>query len=375
MSIETNEIFKYKNNFEKYSHVKSKLIWGNPNDKEKPLVTVAIPTYKRPEMLREAIESALKQNNFSDYEIVVVDNDAECPSSQSETENLIKNYNNPKILYYKNEENLGIYGNWNRCLELARGKWYTMLHDDDLLLEDFFEEIFKVLKNNPEISCIKSRHFIFDQRAGAKKKELKEKLKNFRKKMWKFSELDFLISNPIGGPVGIVIDREKAIGIGGFDEAYYPSSDYVFFTKYCVKHDLYYYNKVLCLYRIAKNESLNNGTMIKATRVHYDVINILRKKNNFRDIFFKKYSLYFSLRALKEIKSLWKVDIKKEDLEFLGENPRLNPMFTYMYAIFKSIWIFKRSVPVPLKSMERIAIFPFLTTRLKDLLFSIFKIR
>jgi glycosyltransferase involved in cell wall biosynthesis len=341
MSIEANEIFGYKNSFKKYRHVKSKLIFGDLNYMESPLVTIAIPTYKRPEMLREAIDSALNQDDFKDYEIIVVDNDAECSSEDSMTEQLIKSYKNPKILYYKNEENLGIYGNWNRCLELARGKWYTMLHDDDLLLKDFLKEIFNIFEKNPKISCIKARHFILDQRVNAKKKNLKENLKNFRKKIRKYNDLDFLISNPIGGPVGIVMDRDKAIGIGGFNEEFYPSSDYVFFTNYCIKHDLYYFNKVLCNYRISKNESLNSGTMINATRVHYDAINTLRKKNIFRNFFFEKYSLYFSLNALKEIKNFWEVDVKKEEINFMGENPKLNPLVFCTYTLFKNIWLLK----------------------------------
>ena len=59
-----------------------------------------------------------------------------------------------KLLRYKNEKNLGIYGNWNRCLQLARGKWYTMLHDDDLLSNNFLKEMMGVLNKNPKISCL-----------------------------------------------------------------------------------------------------------------------------------------------------------------------------------------------------------------------------
>ncbi|ADO82602.1 glycosyltransferase family 2 protein [Ilyobacter polytropus] len=373
MNIEKNDIFKYKNNFKKYSHVKSWLNFGDPNYKSKPHLTIAIPTYKRPEMLKEAIDSALNQKDFDDYEIIVVDNDSECISKISKTEELIKSYNNPKILYYKNDENLGIYGNWNRCIELARGKWYTMLHDDDLLLEDFLKEVFKLIKNTPEISCVKARHYIYDQRIDAKKKKFKEKLKNLRGKVQRYNELDFLISNPIGGPVGIVMEREKAVAIGGFNEEYYPSSDYVFFTNYCTKYNIYYYNKVLCFYRISKNESLNNGTMIKATRVHYDVINILRGKNNFRNFFFKEYSLYFSLRALKEIKSLWRVEVKKEEMQFLGDNPRLNPLVYYFYFIFKGLWILKRSIP--LRPFKKKRTFKNIISRVKNLKFSLLKLK
>ena len=244
MRIESNEFFKYENNFKKFTHIKSKLVFGDLDYNENPMVTIAIPTYKRPDLLKQAIDSAINQNDFADYEIIVVDNDSDSIIYESETEKLIKSYGDPKILYYKNEDNLGIYGNWNRCLELARGKWYIMLHDDDILLNDFLKETLYILSRNPNISCIKVRHFILDERSNAEKNTFKEKLKNYRRKIWRYSELDFLVENPIGGPVGIVIDREKAILAGGFNEAYYPSSDYVFFTKYCMDNNRYYYNKL-----------------------------------------------------------------------------------------------------------------------------------
>ncbi len=344
MRTESNEFFKYENNFKKFAHIKSKLVLGDLNYNENPRVTIAIPTYKRPDLLKQAIDSAINQNDFSDYEIIVVDNDSDSIIYESETEKLIKSYDDPKILYYKNEDNLGIYGNWNRCLELARGKWYIMLHDDDILLNDFLKETLYILSRNPKISCIKVRHFILDERNNAEKNTFKEKLKNFRRKIWRYSELDFLVENPIGGPVGIVIDREKAILAGGFNETYYPSSDYVFFTKYCMDNNIYYYNKVLCMWRVSKNESLSKGVLINSTKIHYNMINILREKNIIRNIFFKKYSLYFSLNALKEIKSFWKFEFEEEDVDFLTNNAKLNPFINLFYTMFKNIWSFRRFI-------------------------------
>ena len=344
MRIEAKEFLKYENNFKKFDHIRSNLVYGDLNYQDNPLVTIAIPTYKRPELLKEALDSALNQNDFNSYEVIVVDNDADSIDYESETEKLIKSYGDSKILYYKNEKNLGIYGNWNRCLQLARGKWYTMLHDDDLLLNDFLKETLYILDRNPKIACLKARHRILDEREGAEKNSLKETVKNFRRKIWKYSELDFLIGNPIGGPVGIVIDREKAINLGGFNEDYHPSSDYVFFTRYCMDYNIYYYNKMLCLYRVGENESLREGVLINATKVHYNMINVLRKKNIFRDIFFRKYSLYFSLNALKEIKSFWRLDFKEEEIDFLGQNHRIDIFTNFTYTVFKNMLILRRFI-------------------------------
>ena len=50
-----------------------------------------------------------------------------------------------RISYYKNKENLGMFGNWNRCLELARGEWVCILHSDDKIMPNYIEEMSKVV--------------------------------------------------------------------------------------------------------------------------------------------------------------------------------------------------------------------------------------
>lgn len=69
------------------------------------------------------------------------------PERGCETEKLMMSYsNNPMISYYKNADNLGMVGNWNRLFTLAKGKYVVMLHDDDLLLPTFLSECVKLAK-------------------------------------------------------------------------------------------------------------------------------------------------------------------------------------------------------------------------------------
>ncbi len=340
-----DRLLKYENNFLKIKHVKSKLISGNLNYNENPLVTIAIPTYKRYNLLKEALDSALTQIEFSDYEIIVVENS---PDSDTDIEKLLRSYNNPKLLYYKNEENLGVAGNWNRCLELARGKWYVMLHDDDLLSNKFLKEMVGVLDKNPKISLLMPSHNHIDERdlpnkfnAYWVKLKLKRKLMSFEKKLRKLSEWDYILKNPVGGPVGIIMKRENAVKLGGFNEDHYPSFDYVFFTKYCVNYNTYFYNKSLGSYRISKNESLNEGVMITSAKIHFEMINELISKNIFKKLFFKKYPVYYVLKSVENTENFWGVSVKEDELKFLGKNKNLNPVWYSFYFMFKQIWQLK----------------------------------
>jgi hypothetical protein len=78
------DFFKYVDSFAKDEGVNSLLIKGDISSVA-PAVTIAIPTYKRPEFIKCAIDSALSQEKFDNYEVVVVDND---PERGTETEKL-----------------------------------------------------------------------------------------------------------------------------------------------------------------------------------------------------------------------------------------------------------------------------------------------
>lgn len=99
-------------------------------------------------MLEEALLSAINQNSVNfDYEIIVVDNEP-YKNGGTETSNLMEKYKDiPNFIYYRNEENLGMFGNWNRCIELARGEWVTLLHDDDLLIPNYLKMFIKYFFN------------------------------------------------------------------------------------------------------------------------------------------------------------------------------------------------------------------------------------
>ena len=107
-------------------------------------ITIAIPTYKRAHLLRETIDSCLAQQTNYPFAIMVIDNN---PERECKTEQLLREYEAiPHLFYYKNTENLGMTGNWNKLFELAKTDFVVMLHDDDKLNEDYIDKINKVLK-------------------------------------------------------------------------------------------------------------------------------------------------------------------------------------------------------------------------------------
>lgn len=106
------------------------------------LLTIAMPVYERKEFFLEALESAINQT--VKCEIIVVDN----ASSHDYFEKICKQKG---ITYYRNNTNIGLYANCNRCFELAKTEYAMTLDDDDKLSPIYVESFLKAKELYPEL--------------------------------------------------------------------------------------------------------------------------------------------------------------------------------------------------------------------------------
>jgi glycosyltransferase involved in cell wall biosynthesis len=135
-----------------YKHENIKVILDMKQKKLNcPLVTIAIPTYNRADAyLREAIQSAINQT-YPNLEIIISDN-----CSSDDTELIVESFNDPRIQYYRHDENIGANNNFNFCLKKATGVFFLLLHDDDLIDEGFVKKCIDVAKNRLDIGIIRT---------------------------------------------------------------------------------------------------------------------------------------------------------------------------------------------------------------------------
>ena len=110
-----------------------------------PTITFAVPFYENLAFLGQAIESVLRQSR-DDWDLILVDDN---PRDQGARQ-LIDRYNDSRIRYFKNTQNLGLAGNWNRCLDLAETDLVTLLHADDVLTETYAELMISSALKYPE---------------------------------------------------------------------------------------------------------------------------------------------------------------------------------------------------------------------------------
>jgi len=100
-----------------------------------PFFTIAVTTFDRWELLKQALSSVLSQT-FSDFEVVIGNDNPERRLTSEFLE-----VNDSRVRIVNHEQNLGELGNMNELVRLSRGRYFTWLADDDLLAPGFLEAI------------------------------------------------------------------------------------------------------------------------------------------------------------------------------------------------------------------------------------------
>jgi glycosyltransferase involved in cell wall biosynthesis len=112
----------------------------------KPLVTIGVPTYNRPDGLKKAIEAILSQT-YQNLEIIISDN---C-SSDSRVQTIAEGFSDKdsRIKYIRQNVNIGGIGNYNFLVQQANGEYFLWVADDDQLMDDYIETCMQIFEKNP----------------------------------------------------------------------------------------------------------------------------------------------------------------------------------------------------------------------------------
>jgi glycosyltransferase involved in cell wall biosynthesis len=123
-----------------------------------PLVSVGLPVHNGERHIEASLDSLLTQT-FEDFEIIISDN-----ASTDRTPEICKAYaaQDDRIRYYRNTNNVGQTANLSRPIRLARGKYYRMHHDDDLLEPECLAACVDVLEAEPAVILCHTQTKIID---------------------------------------------------------------------------------------------------------------------------------------------------------------------------------------------------------------------
>jgi glycosyltransferase involved in cell wall biosynthesis len=119
--------------------------------KERPAITVIIPTFNRATTLGRAIDSVLCQT-FDDFELIIVDD-----GSRDGTLTLVQAYRDKRIRVIAHSENLGQSAACNTGIENSRGDTVCFLDSDDIWLCNYLEKVVRAFECNPHVGFVYAR--------------------------------------------------------------------------------------------------------------------------------------------------------------------------------------------------------------------------
>ncbi|MFT3993577.1 MAG: glycosyltransferase family A protein [Dysgonomonas sp.] len=113
-----------------------------------PTISVIMPVYNGEKYLKEAIESILNQT-YSDFEFIIIND-----GSTDETEKIILSYNDPRIVYIKNEINIRLIKTLNKGIDLARGQYIARMDADDISFPERFQRQISIFETYEDVDLV-----------------------------------------------------------------------------------------------------------------------------------------------------------------------------------------------------------------------------
>lgn len=125
-----------------------------------PRVSIGLPVYNGEAYLRPALDSILGQD-YPDFELIISDN-----ASTDATPDICREYaaRDARIRYYRNEQNIGATGNFNRVFELSRGEFFKWMPHDDECHPNFLRHCMEAFRSSaPDTVLVCSRSQFIDE--------------------------------------------------------------------------------------------------------------------------------------------------------------------------------------------------------------------
>lgn len=307
-----NNRFRYiqhnYDNFSKIQGVSSELMLvKNSSLNKKISLSILVITYKRPDALRDALISIEHQKKVSyGWEVIVMDND---PNSTI-PEWLDKMNLDGELRYYRNKKNIGHEGNINRGVQLARGKWVALLHDDDILVHNYLKLIPSYVQKaahwKKPLAYIRASNIEFDDPIDQqllRSDVARENLRHFKKTLWIEALLNGYGPTSVNS-CGSLVNRKAFIQIGGYNDLLSPIGDATLGMIFWeCGYSIAETQAPMGFYRQGNGESANPDVIVDLIRTDYELREYMYQKNFLSRLFgclFRSLQLYSSFQAYRE---------------------------------------------------------------------------
>lgn len=155
-TFDTELVEKKKNELLSYRYTEN-ILKVKKDVKEKPLISVLVPTYNQADYLPQALDSLLSQT-YKNWEAVIVND-----GSTDATPSVLEEYaaKDPRFRIF-HKDNGGVSSALNEALHNARGEWICWLSSDDLFLPNKLKIHTYGFKKYPDIKVFHTDYYVLN---------------------------------------------------------------------------------------------------------------------------------------------------------------------------------------------------------------------
>jgi glycosyltransferase involved in cell wall biosynthesis len=228
---------------------------------DRPLWSVMIPVYRPSiEWLRETISGVLGAGlGGRNLQLALVD-DANGQVREGDADGFWRECEARGIEIHRFADKAGLPGNWNRCLQLSRGHFIHILHQDDHVRPEFYRTMATALEANPRAGASFSQHLFIASDGTTIRTGHLDRPKPGLLDDW----LEFIIANLAIQCPAIVVRRAVYEKLGGFDDSYGYCPDYDMWQRIATEYPLWYDPLPLAEFRV-HDDSESSSTLRRLT--------------------------------------------------------------------------------------------------------------
>ncbi len=274
------------------------------------MLTIAIPTYNRNNILRVNLERLLPQLT-NECKLLVVDNNSDIPVEET-LRDILDEYRHLDIKIIRNSENVGLTGNILKCFELCSEEWLWILGDDDKVEDLSIGIIVKDLKK------YENTHFIsyaWDEESFKRKQNIKTN--GVEELMDKIESIGVILF--ISTSIYNIKKVKKYLSYGNFFQSTYAPHLAMLFMSLKDGGEC-----ILMKEQIVKNETLNTPPHLRWDQIFiYQMVLLLRLP-------LKSLSILKMKERLAELTRLWTIEHFIYTITFMDrENEKDRPLVLY----------------------------------------------
>jgi len=217
-----------------------------------PLVSIVIPCYNHELFVQDSIQSVIDQS-YENIELIIIDDGSQDNSVEKIQEMLEKCYSRFSRFEFRHRSNKGLSETLNEAIDWCKGKYFSAIASDDLMLKSKTETQVRFLEKNEEVVALFGSADYIDELGNIKK------VNQFIEQEYIFNNI-FLNDCQFAAPTQMM--RLNTIRkIGGYNPEILVE-DWYMWLKMAENGKVFCLAEKLALYRIHSSNSTKNAKFI-----------------------------------------------------------------------------------------------------------------